>query len=54
MLQGKNISNGFCSEVIDTIVYLKNMSPTKLLELKTPFGAFYVYKPKLSHLRVFG
>eukprot|EP00253_Pinus_taeda_P019494 PITA_19494 len=54
MLQGKNISNVFWAEAINTAVYLKNRSPTKILELKTPFEAFYGYKPKVSHLRVFG
>jgi len=54
MLQGKSISNVFWAEGINTAVYLKNRSPTKSLELKTPFEAFYGYKPKVSHLRVFG
>jgi len=54
MLQGKNISNGFWVEAINTVVYLKNRSPPKILDLKTPFEAFYGYKPKVNHLRVFG
>jgi len=33
---------------------LKNRSPSKFLELKTLFEAFYGYKPKVIHLRVFG
>ena len=53
-LQGKNISNGFLAEAINIVVYLKNRSPTKSLDLKTHFEAFYGYKPKLNHLRVFG
>ena len=54
MLQGKNISNVFWAKSINIVVYLKNKSPTKSLELKTPFEAFYGYKPKVSHLRFFG
>ena len=54
MLQGKNISNVFLAKAINTTVYLKNRRRTKSLELKTPFEAFYGYKPKVSHLRVFG
>ena len=54
MLQVKNISNGFWAEAINTTVYLKNRSPTKSLELKTPLESFYGYKQKVSHLRVFG
>ena len=54
MLQGKNISNGFRDEAINIVVYLKNKSPTKKLELQTPFEVFYGYKPEISHLRIFG
>ena len=41
-------------ETINIVVYLKNRSPTKILDLKTPFEVFYGYKPKVSHLRIFG
>ena len=54
MLKGKNMSNGFSTEAINTVVYLKNRSPTKSLHHKTPFEALYGYKPIVSHLRVFG
>ena len=54
MIKGKNISNGFWAEAISTAVYLKNRSPTKILENKTPFEAFYGYKPEVNHLRIFG
>jgi hypothetical protein len=35
-------------------VYLKNRSPTKFLEHKTPYEAFYGYKPIVNHLIIFG
>jgi len=54
MLKGKNISNGFWAEAVNTIAYLKNRSPTNSLELKTPFEALYGYKPAVKHLRIFG
>ena len=54
MLQGKNISKGFCAEAINTAVYLKNISPSKSLDLQTPFEVFHGYKLQASHLRVFG
>ena len=44
----------FFSFFLYTVVYLKNRSPTKYLEHKTPFEAFYGFKPKVSHLRIFG
>ena len=54
VLQGKNISNGFGVEAINSDVYLKNRSPTKKLDFQTPFEILYGYKPNVSHLRVFG
>lgn len=40
MLQGKNNLNGFWVEAINTVVYLKNGSQTKILDLKTHFKHF--------------
>ena len=54
MLKGKNLSNGFWVEAVSTVVYLKNRSPTRSLEFKTPFEALYGYKPAVKHLRIFG
>jgi hypothetical protein len=54
MIKGKNITNGFWAEAISTAIYLKNRSPTKILNHKTPFEALYGYKPVVRHLRVFG
>ena len=54
MLKGKNISNGFWAEAVNIVVYLKNRSPTRSLEFKTPFEALYGYKPAVKHLRIFG
>ena len=54
MLKGKNLSNGFWAEAINTVVYLKNKSPTRSLDFKTPFEALFAYKPIVKHLRVFG
>ena len=54
MLKGKDHSNGFWVEALNTAVYLKNMSPTKSLEFKTLYEALYGFKPPVKHLRVFG
>lgn len=35
-------------------MYLKNRSPTKSLDYKTPFEALFGFKPAVSHLRLFG
>ena len=53
-IQGKNISNGFWEEAINTVVYLKNRSPTKKLAFQTPFEILYGHKPGVNHLRGFG
>ena len=34
--------------------YLRNRSPTKPVEGKTPYEAIYGEKPKVGHLKVFG
>ena len=54
MLKGKNLSNGFWAEEVNTAVYLKNRSPSKSFESKTPFEALYGYKPAVKHSRIFG
>ena len=54
MLQGKNISNSFWAEAINTAVYLKNRCPTKQLVFQTPFEVLHGYKPDVSHFKVFG
>lgn len=53
-IKGKNLSNGFWAEVVSTAVYLKNISPNRCLDLKTPFEALYGFKPAVHHLRIFG
>eukprot|EP00253_Pinus_taeda_P023650 PITA_23650 len=53
-LQGKGLSNSFWPEAINTVVYLKNRSPTRYLSFKTPFEYLHGFKLALNHLRVFG
>ncbi len=40
MLKGKNLTNGFWADTFNTTVYLKNRSPTKSLDYRTPFEVF--------------
>ena len=54
MMKGKNLSNDFWVEAISTIVYLKNRSPTRCLDHKTPFKALYDSKPTVNKLMIFG
>jgi hypothetical protein len=39
------------AEIVCTVVYLKNQSPTRSLKNKTPYEALHGTKPDLSHLR---
>jgi hypothetical protein len=54
MMKGKNLSNTFWAEAINTAVYLKNRSPTRCLDNVTPFEALYGSKPVVHNLKVFG
>src|SRR5579859_3429582 len=40
-------------EIVDTVVYLKNRSPTTAVTT-TPYELWYSVKPNLSHLRIIG
>jgi hypothetical protein len=54
MLHDKNLPKDFWAEAASTAVFLQNRLPTKLLDEKTPFEAWYNYKPSLRFLKVFG
>jgi hypothetical protein len=44
----------FWGEAVSTAVYLLNRAPTKSLQDRTPYEAWYNKKPKVHHLRTFG
>ncbi|CAJ2636761.1 unnamed protein product [Trifolium pratense] len=54
MLHEKDLPKQFWAEAANTAVYLQNRLPTKVLKDKTPFEAWYGYKPSLTFLKVFG
>jgi hypothetical protein len=41
-------------EACNTIIYVQNKSPHRILEVKTPEEAFSEMKPEIGHLMVFG
>ena len=53
MLADSQLPHTFWAEALSTAAYLINRSPTKALDHKTPFEAWYGKKPTVSHLRVF-
>lgn len=54
MLFQSGLKVDFWAEAIATAVYLKNVSPTKVLKDKTPQEVWSGKKPNLKHLKVFG
>lgn len=48
-----NLDRRFWGEALSTAVHLRNRSPTKAMEGKTPFEALYGKKPNMKHLRAF-
>ena len=53
-MKGKNLSNAFFAEAINTAIYLNNRSPTRFLDNVTPFEALNGSKPAVHNLKVFG
>lgn len=54
MLTFKNLSPSYWVEEIHTTVYLSNKSPTASLDGITPYEAWFGFKPRVKHLKVFG
>jgi hypothetical protein len=54
LLKQRGMPTVFWGEAVVTAVYILNRSPTKALNGRTPYEAWYERKPAVSHLRVFG
>jgi hypothetical protein len=54
MLSFKRLSSKYWAEAIHTTIYLRNRSPTASLDGITPYEAWFGFKPRVKHLRVFG
>ncbi|KAG8499389.1 hypothetical protein CXB51_005989 [Gossypium anomalum] len=54
MIFEKNLPKNLWAEAVNTAVYVQNRLPTKALEQRTPFEAWFGFKPSLAHLRIFG
>jgi len=54
MLNEKNLPNYFWVEVVATIVYIMNRTPTTTVHGMTPKEKFIGKKPDVSHLKMFG
>jgi hypothetical protein len=54
MLTFKKLSPTYWEDAIHTTIYLRNGSPTASLDGITPYEAWFGFKPRFKHLRVFG
>ena len=54
LLHDKGLPKKFQVEAANTSVFLLNGLPTKTLQTRTPFEAWFGYKPKLINLQIFG
>ncbi|WVZ15253.1 hypothetical protein V8G54_012819 [Vigna mungo] len=54
LLHDKDLPKKFWAEAVNTAVFLLNRLPTKALQHRTPFEAWYGYKPELFNLKIFG
>ena len=54
LLKSMSVPGKFWGEAVQTAVYLLNRAPTKSLDGKTPFEAWFGRRPRVKHLRVFG
>jgi transposase InsO family protein len=54
LLKQRGMPAVFWGEVVVTVVYILNRSPTKALNGRTPYETWHGCKPAVSHLLVFG
>lgn len=54
MLQGAKLPQKFWAEALSTAAYLRNRSPAKATQFKTPYEVFNGSKPDVGNLRIFG
>jgi hypothetical protein len=54
LLKQRGMPAVFWGEVMVTVVYILNRSPTKALNGRTSYEAWHGHKPAVSHLPVFG
>ena len=54
MLYYAGLGKEFWAEAVATANYLKNFSPTKVLNNMTPYETWHKEKPDLKHLQIFG
>ena len=54
MLESKKLAANLWAEVMNDAEYIQNRVPHSSMKGNTPFVAYFVHKPNVSNLRVFG
>src|SRR5436305_2644398 len=54
VLADTNLPKVLWMEIASTVAYLRNRSPTRAIEGKTPYEAWFGKKPSLSHIQAIG
>ena len=54
MIQDRGVPKYLWVEAVATVVYMLNISPTKVVLNKIPYKAWRGNNPKVNHLPVFG
>jgi len=54
MLHDQGLPLHLWAKACNTVVYLHNRSPHRMLGMKTPIEAFLGKRPDVSHFRIFG
>jgi transposase InsO family protein len=54
LLHSERLPVGLWANIMETVVYLKNRSPSSSTPKSTPYGKLFGKKPNLAHLRVVG
>ena len=54
LMHSERLPVSLWAEVMNTVVYVKNRSPSRSIQRSTPYALVYNKRPDLSHLRVVG
>ena len=54
MMHDQGLSMHLWAEACNTVVYVQNRCPHRVLGMSTPKEAFTSKKPNISHLKIFG
>ena len=54
MLEAKGLAENLSAEAMNVAAHIQNRVPYSSMKCKTPFEAYFGYKPDVSNFKVFG